>query len=517
MLVALALVVGCKKEAPELPTTLASDTLWSLAPEGARGGIVVSPRGVALAESGSVAVRALIAKAPELADVKEKLDFALAQLGGPNTMLADLGMSKDKGAAMFFVETGMVAVLPVVDRDVFLAKVKGTKSATPDGVDMIDTAACKLVATQYVCATSEPLLATLSKGELKSRLARINARGDIEIVGIELPLGGPAPGSFAAVAQLERGTITMRGVVLNAASEVTRMLATTTKPRTAIGQSSGYGVIDLRPLLANVAPEPLVEGVTFVDIAKTLAGPLTISVPAGQLTLDMQLAVSDVGPITKVVERCTELPPLAGATVANGVCHIKVTEANLEVDAWVEGKTLRVGKRGSAVPGTAVAMSPIGMEIANGQWALAFWGRGSMFGPSMQPSRDIEGVNPQLMLPVRIMSMMNEAGVAVKLDGDALRFVATVRTAFSNPDDVLAKIVEITAMDLLADKATAKAAPIAAAHPGSPFAADFKAGQGGLLVPTTLIGMGMTIAIPAVLRFTRGGEPAMDPTAPPTP
>jgi hypothetical protein len=76
----------------------------------------------------------------------------------------------------------------------------------------------------------------------------------------------------------------------------------------------------------------------------------------------------------------------------------------------------------------------------------------------------------------------------------------------------MAKLVEVSAADLLAGRATEKARPIAEAHPGSPFAADFKAGQGGLLVPTTLIGMGATVAIPAFLRYTRG-EPSV-PTTP---
>ena len=520
ILVALA-VVGCSHDTPAMRSTAESDALWILAPAGARGGIVLSPQAVAMFESGSVALRAFIAKAPELAAAKDKIDFALTQLGGPNALLADMGLSRDKGFAMFFVKDGMVAVLPVGNRDVFLAKVKGTKGATPSDVDRIDTASCKLVNELYACATSDAILATVGKGELKSRLERVNARGEIELVGIELPLGGPAAGTVAAVAQLERGAATVRGIVLNAPHDLTSKLAVKARPRTTIGQSSGFGVIDLRPMLADVPPEPLVEGVTFADITKTNAGPITISVPAGQLTLDIQVPLSDPAPFTKVVEHCTDLPPLAGAaTVEAGVCHVKIPDANLELDAWVEGKQLRIGKKGPAVAATSVPMSPAGIEMANGEWAFAFWGRGSMFGPSIQQTHGEPDANPAVTMPIRIMSAVNEAGIAVKLDGDALRFVATLRTSFANPDDVLAKLVEITSGDLLADRATDKARPIALAHPGSPFAADFKAGQGGLLVPTTLIGMGATVAIPAVLRFMRGDATgpgpadAMDPGGP---
>ena len=149
-------------------------------------------------------------------------------------------------------------------------------------------------------------------------------------------------------------------------------------------------------------------------------------------------------------------------------------------------------------------MTAIGTEIANGDWSAAFWGRGSMFAPSKQKAQNVEGVDPLMTLPIRVMTLINEAGVAIKPDGDALRFVATVRTVFANPDDVVSQLEAITAIDLLGNHATEKAKPVADAHAGTPFADDFAAGQTGLLVPTTLIGMGASIAIPAFVRYTRG-------------
>jgi len=508
LLVALALF-GCKRDSePTVRSTVAVDSLWNLAPEGARGGIVVAPSAVEMVERGSIPIRSLISQAPEFGELKTTMDAALAQLGGPNVKLADLGMNHDKGAALFFVKDGMVAILPVDNRDVFLAKVKGTKGAT---IDKIDTASCKQVGDAYACATSEALLATVGKGQLKSKLDRVNARGDVEIVGVELPLGGPAPGTVAAVAQLERGAATLRGVVINAPHELLDRLGPPTHPRVPSGTTSGFGVIDLRPMLKTLPPTALMEGLTVADLVKTFSAPLTISVPAGELTIEMQLPLSDPAPMKRLVEHCTDLPALTGAaTIVDGACHISVPEASLELDAWVDGNLLRVGRKSKPLTGKAIAMSQIGNEIANGEWAIAFWGRGSMFAPSMQKARETEGINPVMAMPIRVLSTINEAGLAVKTDGDALRFVATVRTSFSNPDDVVAKLTAITAMDLLSNKATDKAKPIAEAHSGTPFADDFAAGQGGLLVPTTQIGMGASIVIPALIAYTRGHDPKPD-------
>ena len=215
-LVVLLVSVGCKRDVqPVVRTTAAADALWALAPEGASGGIVVSPSGVAMAETASVALRALITKAPELASIKDQVTQTLTRLGGPNVMLAELGLTHDKGAALFIMKEGMVAIIPVENRDIFLGKVHGTKGATDADVDKIEDVTCKQIDEHYACATAEALLAKIGKGELKSKLERVDARGDIEIIGVELPLGGPAPGSIAMVAQLERGAATLRGVIVN--------------------------------------------------------------------------------------------------------------------------------------------------------------------------------------------------------------------------------------------------------------------------------------------------------------
>jgi hypothetical protein len=307
------------------------------------------------------------------------------------------------------------------------------------------------------------------------------------------------------VAQLERGAVTVRGFVLGAPPDVLKSLSGKNTARFEPGKTSGFGLIDLRQLIADVAPEPLAAGVTWADAVKQLAGPVTIAVPAGQLTLDMQVPFADVSPIAKVVQHCDELPPLQGAaTVEGDVCHLNLRQAKL--DAWVEGNLLRVGKRGTPAPPVDSAMSPAGVELGTGEWGLTFWGRGTMFSQSHQAMPDLgpDAIDPLELTPLRIMSMVNEAGVGLKVEGEALRFVATLRTSFANPDDVMAKLTDISAMDLMAERAATKAQAVAEAHPTSPFAADYHAGQGGLLVPTTIVGMAATVVVPVVLRYLRG-------------
>ncbi|MBA3395729.1 MAG: hypothetical protein H0T89_24000, partial [Deltaproteobacteria bacterium] len=132
----LAVLAGCGRDTPA-PT---SDSLWALAPANARGGIVITSRGVGMIERGYADVQKLLEAVPDLVAAKEQLAEAMAPFG-PAITLADFGLSPSKGAALFMTKDGMVAILPLVDRDKFLAKVKGTKG---EPVDTIDATTCKM-------------------------------------------------------------------------------------------------------------------------------------------------------------------------------------------------------------------------------------------------------------------------------------------------------------------------------------------------------------------------------------
>jgi hypothetical protein len=500
---ALVILASCDDSPTRRPTT-ANDLLWRVAPEDARGGIVISPYAVGMIEDATLVARDFLAKAgPELQPLQQYAAGLIEQLrAGGDARLADLGLARNKGAALFFGPDGKLAtvVLPIADRDAFVARANGTRAATADGVDQIGDGACKVVGPHYACARSEALLATLGKGRLVEQLPKLRARGDIEVIAA-LPGDGTTHTTLLAAAELERGAFVIRGLVLQPQPGWVAALGEAQRPKTAIGRSAGFGVIDLRPLAANVPPLPLTEEVTLIDVVGSLAGPLSLTVPAGVMTIELEQPLSDPAPIAKVLARCGDVPALApwAARIEDGTCTITIREAGLDLALWVEGSTLRVGKRGVdvAAQATPVPMPPAALEMATGTWSLAMWGRGSMFAPTERPGMpDLDRIDPGQLAPIRAMSLVNELGFAVKRDGDALRFLVTGRTAFANPRELVAKLVDLTARDALANTASAKAGPIADAHRASPFAHDHASGQAGLLVATYLIAAGSSFLAP---------------------
>ncbi|MEO8698889.1 MAG: hypothetical protein ABI867_02565, partial [Kofleriaceae bacterium] len=510
-----ALATSCDDGPPAGRPTISQDQLWGLAPEGAGGGIVASPHAIGMIEDGVLSLRSFMEKAGlEMDQLEEQIDGVLAPFGGHKATLAEMGLTRTKPGALFIAPDGMVAVLPIADRDAFLAKANGTKSPTVDGIDKIGNASCKLFGPHYVCAQTEALLGKVGKGTLKAEVAKAKSRGDIEIVGTRLPLGGKAKATFVATVQLERGELVMRGLLINPPAESLKWLETSVRPRTQIGRSAGLAVVDPRAMFANTPPVPLVEGVTIVDVVKTFAGPATITIPAGEANLDAEIPLTDPAPATKVLAKCdvTGLKDL-GAKLVDGVCRIRIEQATLDLDLWVDGNTLHVGHKGKELGGKSVPMRPLALEVATGQWGFVIWGRGSSFAPQAKTTpNDVTGINPVQAMPLRVMSAVDEIGFAAKKEtlpeGDAIRFVLDLRTSFANPATVIDKLVTISAMDILANTASGKAKPIADAHPGTLYAADFTAGQHGLLLPTKLVDIALQVGIPALMRYTRGGAPA---------
>jgi hypothetical protein len=277
-------------------------------------------------------------------------------------------------------------------------------------------------------------------------------------------------------------------------------------------------VFDIRQLLDT--DDKIVEGVTEKQLAASLSGPMTLDVPGGSRVLDVKIPLADPKPMTAVLAKCGEVRVLAalGATVENGLCKINAPRAGLVVDLWVEGNEMRVGKKGGAVVAEPVPMPPPAIELATGNWAMTFWGRGTMFARQDKDTPDnVDGLDPAMGTQTRVVSQLNEFGFGMKVENkDDLRFLATMRTAFANPQPVIDKLLEITGKDVLANTAHGKAAPIALEFPRSPFAGDHAAGHHGLLVPTQMLDTGVNIIVPAILMYLRGGKPPT-PEAPPTP
>lgn len=110
--------------------------------------------------------------------------------------------------------------------------------------------------------------------------------------------------------------------------------------------------------------------------------------------------------------------------------------------------------------------------------------------------------------------VLSELGRAVRLDGNVAHFVVGGRTVWANPPQVADKLLAIPATDIVKGDSGSVAA-IATSAPSSPFAADFAAGQGGLMVPTALIGVVASIAVPAFMQYMR--EPMISPAPSPAP
>jgi len=494
-LIAALALVACKKDAVKTPTTsrspAAADALWALAPEGASVGVVVTPRALELLEGGVTTVQAFVKASPELAPLAAQLDARLEELlGGGFTSLAALGIDRSRGFAMWETSAGGVMVVPVGDR----AKLLQQFHLDDRGADHLGGLTCKTINAALVCAADAAALATLGRGAVPKPITAIGARGDIELV-----VDGPT--ALGAVVQLEPGAFVIRGGAV-APPALARMLDGRSKARIGAGTTAGFGVLSLTGLLANVPDGPLVAGVTLGALVRTIGGPLTVTVAAGTTTPDVRVPLTDPSLAATVIAHCAELvpPAMLAPQQPPGGCRIVVPQYNTELDVWVDGKELRVGKQGAAAAARSVPMTALGDELAGGEWTAAFWGRGTIvgaFGLGALPPTMPGGA----AMVTRLLALFNELGVAVRLEGPTTMFVVGGRTVWANPPDVTAKVLAIAPEDIAAGKSD-RAAAIAKAAPRSPFAGDLAAGPGGLMVPSAVVGMLAAVAIPAFMDYT---------------
>lgn len=518
VVVAAIAFAGCKKDKEASPTptptptspvsTAAQDNLWALAPESARLGVVISPKAVAHLEGAALALDKLADMAPELATYKADFDKQIEELlGTASPTLASAGLTSAKGAALFttLTDKDSIVIVPVADRDKFIAVTKGTKGE--GGIDQVGKASCKTVKGVYACAKNPALLDQLgtSKGALRQQVIDIaGARGDIELA-VSLPEKEPI--LVGAVMQLDRGTAVVRGAVKGVPPMVTSKLGNA-KPRTQGDNTSGFAVLAVKPMLQQVPAMPLAPGVAADELARSIDGPVTLSVAAGSTVLDVRIPLNDPAPAQKLVEQCDQLEPLKklGATVANGTCTITMPQFQMTLEAWVDGKTLRLGQRQAPPAAVTAPMSAVGKELAGGEWTMAMWGRGTMFATAKAPQIPLDQVPPEAFAILRAVVLLNEFGLGVRVDGDKLKFLVSLRTAYANPEDVVAKLVAIEPTQYFTGEAGTLAKAIADGAPSSPFAADFASGYGGFMVPAAGIGMLSAIAVPAFMDYMKRGK-----------
>lgn len=489
LLAGLVVAVGCKKEPaaslepPATPTAPASteeqDALWKLAPVGAMFGFVASPRGIALVERSMIALQALGAEAPEFAPLLRPVEDKLRRvIGTPRFLLADVGLTRDKGFAAFIAgDSSLVMVLPVGNRDTFLAKLHGTKTA--DG-DELGGSLCRTIENRYVCVQHRELFTKLGGAGLEAARAAAGARGDLEFAS------GGAPGSenthIALAAQLAPGAVIVRGAIGGMPRSVLDKIGSPVRPSIEVMATSGFGGLDPVPLLAAPPPLQIVNGVTVDQLARSITGRASFATPSGAPGTWIHVPLNDPAPAKTVIAHCADVPSLAraGATVQGDACHLALLGAGSEFDAWVEDRELWIGSRKRIVP-TPITPSPLAAELANNAWSIVFFGRGSFLHPAgLQQAAAMAREGQFAVVSIRVLPLLNEFGLAIRKDGEALNFVVGIRTAWANSDDVVQKLLAISSEQLLSGKAAEVGSAIAAGAPNSLFAQDLKAGAGGL-------------------------------------
>ena len=494
------------------------DALWDLAPDDTQLGIVASPRAVGLTIRAVNAVRDL-SSLPDLEPAKPQIDMIVKGLFGSETgTAADAGFSDSRGFAMFATSDGALGVMPIVDRDKFMASKNGTRGTGSNADDKLEANTCREMRGLYVCASRVEMFDRLGKGSLRGKIDTGGSRGDAELFVRNVALLGEEKGDFALAAILDVGTVDVSARWSGTPSPPLADLVNVTAPRPSTTNASGFVTFNVKPLFAAAPPLPLAGDVTLDKLGASMVGPVTAVIPSGSVDIQIHAPLSDAKPAQTIVEHCTDLGQFfeLAKDQTPGACRILLQGTNqLELDIWVEANELRLGAHKGAPPkGKAGGMTAMGKTLAGTDWTAAFWGRGTMLNLSGIAPPTTNDVPLEVSLGVHAIALVNELGVAAKVDPKGVTFRGYIRTAWTNPKDVFAKIAAITGSDIATGKATEPAREIAAASPSSPFAADFAAGQGGLMIPAAAIGVASAVVIPAALSAisnTRGDAQAADP------
>jgi hypothetical protein len=506
LLLALVALAGCgNKSKLDADRGADVDALWDLAPDGTELGIVASSRAVGLGFRGIAAIRGLAAQ-PDVEPAKEQLDaLAHAMFGSTTATPEEAGFATNKPFAMFATSDGVLGIMPVGDRDKFMAQKKGTRGSAED---TLDTNTCRMISDRYVCATSTAMFDRLGKGSLRGKLGRVGARGDAELYMTSLPLLGDTKGTLTVAAQIDRGEVSIHGLWQGTPSGVLAKLSGITAPHPDTAGASGFVTFNAAPLLASLPSIPIAGGVTTDQLAASIAGPISAVIPSGSIDIQLHIPLNDVKPATTIIENCKDVGTFfaLAETQTPGACRVVLRGTNaLELDIWVDGTTLRLGAhKGPSPKGQPGALTPVGRELAANDWTAALWGRGTMLNLSgiTPTTQEVPGA---VALGVHLMALVNELGAAVKVDATGVTFRAYLRTVWTNTSDVVTKYIAVSGNDIISGKATELAKSIVTTAPGSPFSADYAAGQGGLMIPAAAIGLVTSAVMPVIAHMIGGG------------
>jgi hypothetical protein len=507
------------------------DALWDLAPAGTEVGLVASPRGLALALD-AFRTAAQLVETPDFTTLAPELDVITAALfGAPGAAPADAGIAAEPGFAMFITSAGALAVMPVIDRDKFVASKHGTRGGSGAGSgsasdDQIHGSTCRTIGTHYVCASTPALFAQLGTGSLRGKPALAGGRGDIELYASQVPLFDGTPGDVAVVAELSRGTMALRGVWTGTPGGGLGKQIGVTAPHVDASKASGFAAANTSAFLSGLPPVPLAGGVTIDQLAHSFAGPVSAVIPAGTLDFQVHVPLTDPAPATTMLEHCSELGQLLDLVPVQpkNACRFRLQASTaLELDTWVDAaaKELRLAAhRDQPQTGFADVLTPIGRELASGDWTIVFWGRGSMLS-SIGVAPAVVPPPPEAATAIHAVALVDELGGGLRVDSKGVAFRGVLRTVWANPPELATRLAAITGAEIAQGTAIAPAAALAAAGRGTPFATDFAAGQGGLIVPAGVLGLATAVLVPALESILVGGEPGGEPSGddepPPSP
>ncbi len=482
-----------------------ADTLWDLAPDDTELGIVASPRAVGAGLRALAAARQAL-ELPDFEVMKPDFEAQMKSMFGETAAPEDAGLAPDRAFAMFVTKDGSIRVMPVADRDKFMAVRKGERGSAED---TIQDNVCRQLRGHYVCVNDVRLFDRIGKGKQRGVTTTLGARGDAELYIRGLSPFGASQGDLLLAAQVEPGQIAVHGRWTGNVDGPLAKLVGVVAPQPDTKGDSGFLTVNLAPLLAYAPPIPIAGGVTLEQLAKSAVGPITLVTPSGDVDLQFTIPLTDPKAAQTIVDNCKDVGALfkVAEKQTPGACRVVLQGTSaVEIDIWVEGNALRVGaKKGPTPAGKPGGLTPFGRELAGRAWTFAAWGRGTLLNLSgMMPKEDVP---PGMALMVHLMALINELGFAARVEKDGVQFRLMIRTAWANPPDVTAKVIAIHGNDIITGKATDAGRAIAAGAPSSPFAADFDAGQGGLMMPLALTSFASGLVFgPATMRMFANDE-----------
>jgi type II secretory pathway pseudopilin PulG len=518
-IVALA-SVGCKKSSTSgansalagapVADSAEADKLWALAPKGAVMSAVITGRGATVLWNGVTTFRELTKDIPSVgAAIAKVYGDAMTELtGNADGSLADAGLAPGASAAFTVGKDHMLLVLPVIDRDKFVAAVHGKRAADAKaGIDEIDSMYCAMKSGFYMCAQPQALLDQVGTASLVGKTTVVGARGDIEIV-VDLDA---APNLFGikgigvATVQLGNGQFLVQGIAPRGPNPIVF------DRNVEIGttNAAGFMYADVMPLMKSVAPPEAMAKISQAGFD----GRASMVIPAGRLDVDGRLQLTDAKMIAELISHCDQLPvppQVATLTPVDGGCKFASTQYGAAGMAWLQDNQLRFAKsKGDVAPGIALPVSALGALLKGGNWNAAMWGRGFALQSNAEAQMAMmpPGTDPAMLTNVfRALATFSEIGFGVEVRPDNSKFAFGMRTVFSNPPELVAELNR--AVDtFVANKFDGSAfAGLAAKYPKSDFASDYASGAMGMTIPTALVGILAAVAVPAFTDYMSKGK-----------